>query len=170
MKEGFKDRISAGVKQWKTSRAGQPEFTYLTRAYPFYYAMNAAKGKRGAVLKVEVDTDDLFPDEDFIRYSTREEEVDIRDYKNLASVCLEKLGNVAIRPDKIKRIIGIKDFDITEMIFFSDPIMTPLNYLLLGGYYRKLTDTWWTGGDWKKINQIDEMMNKTDLKLALGKK
>ena len=163
LKEGLKDRIKSKRKNWEGDVESQSEFVYLTRAYPFYYAMNAAKsGNEASVLLVEVDTKDLYPDEDFLKQSgLKGQVVDIRNYKRYASMSLEKLGNVAIRPSKIKQIIGHKSFEIDKMIMYSDPSMNVLNYKILGDYYRKLTDTWWNNGDWEKINIRNTLVKKS---------
>lgn len=162
LKEGLKDRIKSKRKNWKNEIESQSGFIYLTRAYPFFYAMNAANSdKEASVLLVEVDTEDLYPDEDFLREAgLKSQKIDIRDYKKLASLSLEKLGNVAIQPSKIKRIIGHKTFKTGEMIWYSDPSMSMYNYMFLGNYYRELTDTWWKSGDWKKVNQTDSLIKK----------
>ena len=164
LKEGLKDRIESKRKNWEDNVESQSEFVYLTRAYPFYYAMNAAKSEdnEASVLLVEVDTKDLYPDEDFLRQSgLKDKPVDIRDYKKYASMSLEKLGNVAIRPSKIKHIIGQKTFEVDKMLMYSDPSMSILNYRFLGDYYRKLTDTWWNNGDWEKINITNTLVKKS---------
>jgi hypothetical protein len=162
LKEGFKDRNESKKKNWSEELSGQFGFVYLTRAYPFYYAMNAANEEnKASVLLVEVDVDDLYPDEDFlreVRIRDKDKKIDIRKFKDFGALSLEKLGNVAIKPSKIKRIIGHKTFDTREMIWCSDPSMTTINYRLLGNYYRKLTDTWWKGGDWKNVNQTESLL------------
>ncbi|MFA5395089.1 MAG: hypothetical protein WC346_03630 [Methanogenium sp.] len=162
LKEGFKDRIESKEKNWKDEIASQPGFVYLTRAYPFFYAMNAANSEDEAtVLLVEVDSDDLYPDEDFlreVRIKDKDKKIDIREFKEYGSLSLEKLGNVAIQPSKIKRVIGSKSFKTSDMIWYSDPAMSIYNYMFLGNYYRELTDTWWKGGDWKKINQTESLL------------
>ncbi|KKL61808.1 hypothetical protein LCGC14_2191630, partial [marine sediment metagenome] len=41
LKNGFKDRVNAGKKNWDGKILSQAGFIYLTRAYPFFYGMNA---------------------------------------------------------------------------------------------------------------------------------
>jgi hypothetical protein len=154
MAGGFKDRVEGGNKNWDGKVLSQAGFVYLTRAYPFFYGMAASKenDEMASVIKVQVRIDDLYPDEDVIRLGIgREKDIDIRDYKQYAELSLEKLGNVAIQPDKIVKILGRKDFSLGEMIRYSDPSMTPLNYRILGQYYRDLTDRWWSGDDYSKV-------------------
>lgn len=169
LKHGFKDRVASGKSRWSGKVKSQEGVVYLTRAYPFFYAMNAAENREtAAVLKVEVDIDDLLPDEDYLRWAgivqTERQKVDLRKYQHLAERALEKLGNVAVDPDNIKRVLGKKLFAVGEMWQYSDPSMSPLNYSILGGYYRKLTDTWWAGGDWQNVNQSDELMKSLSTK------
>lgn len=155
MRHGFKDRVGAGKKNWDGVVLSKVGFVYLTRAYPFFYAMNAAGGhERASVLKVVVDTDDLFPDEDYIRGSgCLRKRIALKHYKHLADASLKYLGNVAIRPEKVGKVVGRKDFWVNEMWQYSDPSMSQMNYAMLGEYYRELTDTWWAGGDWQAVDQ-----------------
>ena len=163
MQHGFKDRVAAGRRNWDGHILSKAGFVYLTRAYPFFYAMNAAgESEIASVLKVTVDTDDLYPDEDILRFGGVKGTVaNMRKYKHFADIALEKLGNVAIKPEDISHTIGRKDFKIAEMWQYSDPAMSPLNYQVLGGYYRKLTDTWWDGGDWRSVDQTAEIINQS---------
>lgn len=132
IKQGFKDRIRSKKQNWVGKIKSQPGFVYLTRTYPFFYAMNAAKSnKEATVLLVEVDSEDLYPDEDFLRFGgIKSPKINIRDYKDYAEMSLEKLGNVAIEPSKIKCILGHKSFVTSEMLWYSDPAMSPLNYMI----------------------------------------
>jgi len=156
---GFKDRIGSKVKNWTGKIRSQQGFIYLTRAYPFFYAMNATKGKEMcAVIQVEVDESDLYPDEDFLRFGgVEDEKIDLRDYKEYGELSLAKLGNVAVEPQSIVRVIGKKTFKTKEVFMYSDPSMSPLNYMVCGKYYRDLTDTWWEGGDWKNVSMSDSI-------------
>jgi hypothetical protein len=171
LSEGFKDRLGSGVRNWKGNILSQAGFVYLTRAYPFFYGMNATKSKeKCAVIQVEVDEKDLYPDEDFLRHGgVKEKKIDLRDYKKYGKLSLEKLGNVAVEPQDILRIIGKKLFDASEVYMYSDPSMSPLNYMFCGSYYRRLTDTWWEGGDWKKITMMDDFPQSAEGLKKIGK-
>jgi len=155
IKEGFKDRLVSKKNNWKGKFRSHSGFIYLTRAYPFYYGMNTAKSKDklASVLLVEVDEKDLYPDDDFLRQvlKTNDDRIDLEKYKEYGLLSLENIGNVSIKPGKIKKVIGYKDFDITKMWRYSDPSMHIMNYKILGGYYRRLTDEWWNDGNWENI-------------------
>jgi len=158
MKNGFKDRIGSGRKNWDGLGLSQKGFVYLTRAYPFFYAMQAAEDKDefASVLRVEADNRDLYPDEDFLRQAFKKEKrYDIKKFKLYGVNSLTYLGNVAIEPRNIIKIIGRKDFEPKVMWGYSDPSMTVLNYQILGEYYRALTDKWWNDEDWKSLQTID---------------
>jgi len=157
---GFKDRIASGVKNWDKEFESMAGFVYLTRAYPFFYAMNAAEeeDETTAVLKVIVDEDDLYPDEDFLRSNNVKDADNIAKYKQYGLLSLEKLGNVAIKPEMIVDVIGMKEFKPSEMWRYSDPSMSTLNYMILGGYYRNLTDMWWEGKGISNIDMNDEIV------------
>lgn len=155
MRHGFKDRVGAGKSNWKGKITSQAGYVYLSSAYVFYFAMAAAKGRKASVIKVEVDTDDLYPDEDLLHFVGLEES-SYRDklhlFKHAAERSLNELGNVAIRADSPIKILGRKDFDTHEMWRWSDPSISPMNYAILGKYYRTLTDTWFDGGDWQSLD------------------
>lgn len=155
MAQGFKDRVAVGRGNWAGKIQSQAGFVYLSSSYAFYFAMKAAgNAKMASVIKVEVDTDDLYPDEDLLHFKGLENR-HYRDklhlYKHLAPQSLSDLGNVAIRADAPIKILGRKDFNTREMWMWSDPSISPLNYRILGGYYRALTDTWFEGGDWQSL-------------------
>lgn len=57
---------------------------------------------------------------------------------------LASMGNVAAKPDKIK-VIGIKEFDGQHLIMKCDPAVSPINYKIMGRYYRKLTEWLYAG-------------------------
>lgn len=164
MRHGFKDRVGSGKSNWEKRVESMPGFVYLTTAYSFFFAMNAAKGKNASIIKVEVDTDDLFPDEDmfYFKYGNtfKITEYDIEQMQHLSSESLRLFGNVSARPEAIK-VVGRKDFNVVEMSRFSDPSISPMNYKLLGEYYRTLTDKWFSGEDWETLNSVDFLMQKT---------
>jgi len=128
----------------------------LTIAYPFFYGGNAAKenDSKAVVIRVEVDEKDLYPDEDFIIQVLKQqgndiEKIDsIEDYKDNGLNSLKHMGNVAVKPDKIK-VLDMKEFDITEMCIWCDPSMSIMNFKILGGYYKSLVNNWYNGREWK---------------------
>lgn len=152
MTEGFKDRVGSGRSNWEGDALSIEGFVYLTSAYAFYFAQCAAAGdEKASIIKVEIDVADVYPDEDILRFfgdGSRE----LEKRKDLGQVSLERLGNVAVKPDRI-RIVGRKDFSVGEMWRYSDPSISPLNYKILGGYYRKLVDTFFEGGDWRALEK-----------------
>jgi len=123
-------------------------FVYLSTAYAPFYCMNAdAKGDGLALIKVEVDTDDLYPDEDYIMYAigkpkyTQEDldKVNLEGLKNLWDFSLKYMGNVAVKPDKIK-IIGVTYFNGKNLIHRCDPVISPINFRIMGEYYKQLSE------------------------------
>lgn len=160
LKEGFKDRVEANKRNWDGRILSQAGFVYLSRVYPFFYGSNASPDneKEASVLKVVVDTKNLYPDEDVLRHAGIEGDIDLEDYKHHGKLSLKALGNIAVRPEHIEKILGRKDFNVFEMAMYSDPSMSPINYKIMGGYYKKLTDTWWKGGDWKGVEQMDSII------------
>ena len=162
MREGFKDRVKAKRSNWTGKVKSMQGFIYLTTAYPFYFAQCSAKAgdKSASIIKVVVETHDLYPDEDYIRYANRNletfnpDEINLEDYKHAFDLSLKNLGCVAIKDSSFIGLVGRKDFDWHEMWQYSDPSISPMNYAILGNYYRELTDKWWNGEDWKSVKQF----------------
>lgn len=162
LKEGFKDRVASGKSNWADDIKSKEGFVYLTTAYPFFYAMSCSYGKFGAVIKVEVDTKDLYPDEDFLAQALhydRDEvkNIDIIKYKHSADLSLQYLGNVCIRAENIKKILGYRKFEVGKAIGYSDPCITIMNYKIMGEYYRNLTDEWFKTGEFVNNNNFAKL-------------
>lgn len=142
MKEGFKtdQKYNWEVK----SKKG---FVYLSKAYAPFYAMNATKSDKLALIKVEVDLDDLYPEDDFImfakgkpKYSQEElDKIDMEYEKPLWSSSLKYMGNVAVKPQNIK-VLGIKSFNGKHLLLRCDPVISPMNFKFMGNYYKELND------------------------------
>lgn len=162
LKSGFKDRVASGKSNWADDIKSKEGFVYLTNAYPFFYAMSCSRGKVGSVIKVEVDTKDLYPDEDFLAQALHYERdeiknIDIVKYKHSADLSLQYLGNVCIRAEKIKKILGHREFNVGEAIRYSDPSITIMNYKIMGEYYRNLTDEWFKTGKFSYNNNFEKV-------------
>lgn len=130
-------------------------WVYLSSAYAPFFCMNAdPEGKGLALIKVEVDIDDIYPEDDFIMYSfgkpkyTQKElnKVNLLKYKQLGEVSLKYMGNVAVKPDKVK-ILGIRYFDGKDLIMKCDPVISPINFKIMGGYYEELSNWIFDGKD-----------------------
>lgn len=146
---GFKDRVAAGVTNWTGDAESKAGFTYLTRAYPIFYAMQVAgEDNLAAVFKVTVDTADLYPDEDYLFSAgvITKPITDLAPYKQYGERSLEQLGNVAVRPEAIT-IVERKNLSVKDMFMYSDPSIGIINYKILGNYYRILSDAWFNGED-----------------------
>lgn len=139
-KEGFKTD-----KKYNWQIKSKKGFVYLSSAYAPFYAMTT-NSKRLALIKVEVDTNDLYPEDDFImhilrkpKYTQKElDEIDLEKNKHLWKESLNYLGNVEIKPDKIK-ILGIRYFDGKHLLYKCDPVICPKNFMIMGDYYKELT-------------------------------
>ena len=128
---------------------------YLTDAYGFFYA-GASVEETGTmcILEVEVDTEKLLPDEDFIEQAMRptvQEETEdynvlavtweIRDnleqYREYWQASLVGLGNVAhqdtIQPHQVTRYALVDDM---AFLMSFDPVICLANYGYMGSYYR----------------------------------
>lgn len=142
LKGGFK----YGVKyNWVGKIKSKKGLIYLSLAYAPYYAMAAkSPSKMRAIVKVRVDKRNLYPDEDFLYATAIGSKVytpkfDLKQYKHLAGASLKYLGNVCAFPEDIK-VIGIREFNAERLFMVCDPSITPINYAIMGNYYRKLTE------------------------------
>ena len=126
-------------------------YVYLSYSYAPFYAMTAKNKKSDlALVKVEVKSKDLYPDDDFLMlalfnkntYTQVElDKVSLEKYKYLAKKSLEYLGNVAVKVNIAnKGIKGIRYFDGSKLFYKVDPSITPLNYKFMGKYYHELTE------------------------------
>jgi len=143
MKQGF----TPGLKyNWHVQ--SKPGFVYLSLGYAPFYAMYSTKNSvEGAIIKVEVDEKVLYPEDDFImaalkkpRYTQDDlDRVDLNFFKQYASDSLKFLGNACAKPEDIK-IVGCTYFDMSKLLYVCDPVISSLNYQIMGDYYRKLTE------------------------------
>lgn len=166
LKDGIKPR---GKKDgnWKRTVKSNPTAVYLTDAYPLHFAMASAKGKERLVI-LEIDTEALnyfkfAPDEDCLEQGTRKDpnfenvpgtepfnmkkrtqwfrDRALKQFSHLWRKSLEMMGTCTyygdIPPEAITRYSLVNN--TIEVILAADPVICPLNYKILGPYYRQLT-------------------------------
>ncbi len=135
-------------------------FVYLSSAYAPFYAMSNSARKL-ALIKVEVDTKHLYPEDDFVMlvlgkktYTQNElDKVNLSKYKKLWDKSLEYMGNVATRPHNIK-ILGVRYFDGSNLIMKCDPSISPINFKIMGQYYKDLSEWIYEGKDIMKFKRF----------------
>ena len=141
IKEGFKLDVK---NNWKVkSKKG---FIYFSLAYAPFYAMYN-KGDKLAIIKVEVDDEDLYPEDDFLMrmlekpvYTQEElDAVDFEKYKPLWEASIAFMGNACAKPEAIK-VLGAGYFNGVNLVMKCDPVISPLNYKVMGQYYRDMTE------------------------------
>ena len=145
-KEGF-----VPDKTYNWDLKSKKGFVYLSLAYSPFYAMAATKsGKMLAIVCCEVDEENLYPDDDFVLtkfYGKNHHEatqalidkVDLEEYKDYWADSLSWMGNAAARPEDVT-VLGVRYFDGSNLIWKFDPVMSPMNYMFMGNYYRQLSD------------------------------
>jgi len=148
MKEGF---LPDKKYNWKVkSKRG---FVYLSLAYaPFYAETAKNKTDMGAIIKVEADERKLYPEDDFLMYSLGKPKytqkdldgVDVEKLQGRYQKSLKYMGNACAKPNDIK-IIGVSYFDMSKLVFVCDPVISPLNYKIMGSYYLSLTEWIYNG-------------------------
>lgn len=154
LKNGIRPR---GIREGNWEKCpSRPDCVYLTDAYGFFYAGSTIDDKGTmCIIEVDVPTDGLLPDEDFVEQAMRhdvdtEQDPDynvlaatwaIRDnleaYRKYWDASLLGLGNVAyqatIQPHQITRYALVDD---TAFLMAFDPVICLANYGLMGAYYR----------------------------------
>jgi len=178
--KGLKPRSQTGINNWRNlgaHRASVPDFTYLTDSYPLFFA-NAAlvqQDKKSVdetmrlrafpvVLEMSVDTNDLYPDEDFLGYVIQHKyEIPYDDAcyivtgdngrilhnnQKMWDLCLKHQGTVAhkgvVPPSAITRIAIIRNFPLM-MFGLSDHGYSTQIHSILGPIYRAKVK--WVFGD-----------------------
>jgi hypothetical protein len=153
-KEGFKSD-----KKYNWNIKSKKGFVYLSSVYAPFYAMSSKKnGNKLALIKCEVLSKDCYPEDDFIMYCmkktkyTQEEldEVSLKKNKFLWKESLRYIGNIAVRPEDIK-ILGVRYFDGSKLIFKCDPVISPINFKIMGEYYMRLTEWIYQGNEIMKF-------------------
>jgi hypothetical protein len=144
-------------KTYNWSVKSRKGLVYLSLGYAPFYAMSAKKsGNRGALIKVEVPDDCLIAEDDFIMYALKKPKYTQKDLDKVDKILflipenvqasLKFMGNCAARPEDIK-ILGVTYFDMEHLVHACDPVISPLNYKIMGDYYRRLTEWMYDGKD-----------------------
>lgn len=149
-KNGF---IPDKTYNWQIkSRKG---LVYLSLAYAPFYSEYTSKDDKAAIIKVEVDEKKLLPEDDFVMAAVyrkpkyTQKELNKADFSlATAQQSLAYLGNASAHPKDIK-IIGIKKFDCSKLVFVCDPVITHMNYVIMGEYYKDLTEYIYQNGKHK---------------------
>lgn len=149
LKDGLLPRNVTGVDGNFEDYPSGEDRVYLSNCYSPYFGMILGKP---LIVEVEVDIDDLYPDEDFLSQSVKDVSQthnfknDILAYKHYAMDSLKLLGTVAhmgaIANTKIVNVCSFKE----SMLAVCDPTISLMNHMILGSYYEKLTN-WFLGSD-----------------------
>jgi hypothetical protein len=78
------------------------------------------------------------------------EKVDYEIHKDKWKNSLKSMGNVNAKPEHIK-IIGVTFFNSKGLLNKCDPVICPMNYMIMGKYYLELTEWIYEG---KKIEDF----------------
>jgi hypothetical protein len=156
-RHGMLPRRRTGESNWSGNVTSKEGFVYLTDSYPVYFAVGPSFAVESAptdllILKVDVDEDRLYPDEDFIAWAMtegiqgiRQEEmnpfIDPQAHKDLWPLSLEHNGVVCtpdVSPGRIldHRVILRSEAELIDELGL-EPMPTPLNYQFMGSHYRR---------------------------------
>ena len=169
LKEGFK--VTGVTHNWDIpSKEG---FCYFSTAYAPFYALNCKVDDESddvlALIKVEIDDRDLYPEDDFVMYVdgkpkyTSEDlsRIDFERSKSLWRASLKYMGNVCAKPSRV-RILGVKYFNGVDLINKCDPVITPRNFQFCGKYYEYLTEQIFIGTPMKDITDMNTFIFGAD--------
>jgi hypothetical protein len=144
-------RLAGDSGNWSHTVRSADGFVYLTDTYPWYFA--ACTGEETlAVLEVDVDEDNLYPDEDFVaQVLTMVEGGDLfdntaginpLDYQHAWEDSLKYLGNVAhlgeIPYERVKRYALVSDPAFIGMVV--EPVIHIKAHQVLKERYQALND------------------------------
>jgi hypothetical protein len=180
-RHGLLPRRRTGESNWSGNVTSKEGFVYLTDAYPVYFAVGPALAAEHApadllILKVDVDEDRLYPDEDFIAWAVtdgaqgaRQEEmnpfIDPRAYKDAWRLSLEYNGVVctpAISPDRVLdyRVIPRSEAELIAELGI-EPLPTPMNYRFMGSHYRRCIELLFDQGPEAAVEVIRQRWEMT---------
>lgn len=125
LKEGLQPRKITGKTVYEKKELSHPDFVYLTRTFPVAYAYSIPDVKKIAILRIEVDEKDFYPDEDYVeRHSLYVQgnklvltSINPKDHKDLWEKSLELMHSVCVErvlPDQIKGhiVLNTEDHDL----------------------------------------------------------
>lgn len=171
LNEGILPRKKTDNSNWSQSEFNSlPKHVYLTDIYGIFFGMCAAEETENiSIIEIDMDRLDeslLYPDEDFIEQSIRQNTIEpvwednnsisivertrlvrknISDYKHLWEDSLNGIGNISyksrIPTEAIRRVSTINREDAPNEFFLQiDPTITIQNALFAGNKYRFLTE------------------------------
>jgi len=159
LKEGLRSRKHTKMESNFTKHPSHTEMVYLSNCYAPFFAANASKDGRWAIVEVEVDECNLLPDEDFLEQASRgthriqtlsleertaEYKEDLHRYAEHALDSLKHLGTVAhdtvVKKSAITRVAL---FDSSKNMYMAmmalDPSISLINHQILGEHYENVT-------------------------------
>lgn len=175
LSEGIRPRGLDGFTNW-VENPSHPEMVYLSTAYPFYFAQCAGtRHKKFVIFEIDfesLDPDNLYPDEDFIFQSIKEEDriplheirsllaEPVSGYKRYYLNSLFGIGNICHRGVIDKKFIKrycIVNFKQRPHLSISclDPSIGILNYKFCGKKYEHMVR--WFFGDEKILPQVEDI-------------
>jgi hypothetical protein len=180
-RHGLLPRRITGESNWSGDVESKEDFVYLTDAYPVYYAVGPAFAEECApadllILKVDVDENRLYPDEDFIVWALAEGNQDVaqalppfidpREYKGAWHLSLEHNGVVCtpkVLPERILNHHVIARSD-AELIFELglEPLPSPENYQFIGSHYRRCIEVLFEQGPEAAVRVFRQWWEMTD--------
>ncbi len=157
--------VSGNEGNWTGSVESKLNFVYLTSAYPVYFSQIAASNTNSdlAILQIDVDENELYPDEDFIarvfwnQHGRQGELKDLNryfdpsDYQQIYRACLEHNGTACINTIEPQAILSHVVLEAQNigliMEIGGDAMPIPLNYKVYGDHYTKCIEVLFDKGE-----------------------
>ncbi len=152
--------LPRGERKSNWNVSSREDLVYLTLAYAGYFAANASgEYERWGIIEVEVDQDDLLPDEDFLEQASCKSDVcpvsgmeertawfrdNLHTFAHHWDISLAGIGNAAhIGPIARDQIVRVVLFDPTKApavaVAAIDPMISILNFRIFGSKYKAIT-------------------------------
>lgn len=157
--QGIRPRCETGQpSNWKGPVESKSDLVYLTSCYPVYFASCAINEVNDEfvhdllILEVNVDPNNLFPDEDFVAYIAKEQGlkkplhdinplIDPRQFQHLAELSLKYNGVVSVDCVPATHVVREVVIPVKEawsiLAIGGDAMPIPMNFAILGKMYQQ---------------------------------
>ena len=190
LKEGLRSRKHTKMESNFTKHPSHTEMVYLSNCYAPFFAANASKDGRWAIVEVEVDECNLLPDEDFLEQASRgthriqtlsleertaEYKEDLHRYAEHALDSLKHLGTVAhdtvVKKSDITRVAL---FDSSKNMYMAmmalDPSISLINHQILGKHYENVTRWFFEPVQPEDLHTMSWIIFNADQRQAIAEK
>lgn len=178
LREGLRPRSVTGVRNHWKEFPSRPGLVYLTSAYPVYFAVTAAdEGGVPVILKVEVNEEALYPDEDYLVILAAEQSgeelseihhlFDPTEYKEMWNLSLGHAGLACTPEIKADAILDHRVLGNPRLMELSgaDAVPNYINYAVMGTHYEKCLDLIFSKGEDEALKAVEGIFDEDGVPL-----